>query len=157
MIDPRVRRPADKEELITRLAGDADSAVFDSMRDLFVFAAALGKTEERRVPLSSRSGKDPIRLDLFRSDSGHEFLIQTLAILAFPGDAEVLHEDRVGDRIAVFEEYVNGGLEIIQENLDAGRLLGDDDVLMAIVGRYIDKRDPDAKIDLSQFADDLGL
>jgi dnd system-associated protein 4 len=156
MIDPRVRRAADKADLISRLAGDGAGAFFASMRDLFVFAAALGKVEERRIPIT-RSAKDPIRLDLFRTDAGHDLLIQSLAVLSHPGDAEILRDDRVEERVAVFEEYVNGGLEIIQEHLDAGKLKGDDEVLMALVNGYIDERPAGAEVDLSRYADDLGL
>ncbi|MEH1031942.1 DNA phosphorothioation-associated protein 4 [Micromonospora profundi] len=156
MIDPRVRRPADKADLIARLAGENDNAIFASMRDLFVFAAALGKIEERRKPVT-KVAKDPIRLDLFRSDAGHDLLIQALAVLANSGDAEILRDDRVDERIQVFEEYVNGGLELIAEHLEAGKLQSDDEVLMALVNGYVEQRDPTSRVDLSQFADDLGL
>ena len=156
MIDPRVRRPADKAELISRLAGEGTESVFPSMRDLFVFAAALGKVEERRRPLT-RAAKDPIRLDLFRADASHDLLIQSLAILAHPGDAEILREDRVEERIEVFEEYVNGGLELMQEHLDAGKLKSDDEVIMALLYGYLEPTGSGAGVDLSQFADDLGL
>lgn len=155
MIDPRIRRPADKADLIFRLAEKPDS-VFPTMRDLFVFAAALGKVEDRRRPLT-RASKDPIRLDLFRSDGGHDLLIQSLAILAHPGDAEILREDRVEERVEVFEEYVNGGLELLQEHLNAGKLMNDDEVIMAVVNGYLEQHGSEAGVDLSQFADDLGL
>jgi dnd system-associated protein 4 len=155
MTDPRVRRPADKAELIARLA-EGNDAVFPSMRDLFVFAAALGKVDERRRPLT-RAAKDPIRLDLFRADAGHELLLQSLAVLAHPDDAEILREDRVDERIEIFEEYVNGGLELLQEHLDAGKLKTDDEVIMAMLSAYFDHQDGGDDVNLSQFADDLGL
>ncbi|GGL93654.1 DNA phosphorothioation-associated protein 4 [Micromonospora yangpuensis] len=155
MGDPRVRRPADKAELIARLA-EGNGSVFPSMRDLFVFAAALGKVDERRRPLT-RAAKDPIRLDLFRTDAGHELLLQCLAVLAHPNDAEILREDRVDERIEIFEEYVNGGLELLQEHLDAGKLKTDDEVIVAMLSAYFDHHDGGDDVDLSQFADDLGL
>jgi dnd system-associated protein 4 len=154
--DLRVRRPADKEELINQLAGDSDDTLFGSMRDLFVFAAALGKAENKSVPLSGSSG-DPIRLELFQRDSGHELLIQSLAVLGNPEDPEILREDREADRVAIFEEFVNGGLEIIQAHLNAHRLVRHDDAIQMLVARQIDKRRSEDGVDLSRFADELGL
>ncbi|KAA2253336.1 hypothetical protein F0L68_33555 [Solihabitans fulvus] len=58
-MEQRVRRPADKEDLINRLAGDTPDAMFPSMRDLLVFAASLGRAEGKKVALSGTSG-DPI-------------------------------------------------------------------------------------------------
>jgi dnd system-associated protein 4 len=153
--DLRVRRPSDKAELINQLAGDSDDALFDSMRDLFVFAAALGKAENKRVPLAGSSGD--IRLELFQRDSGHELLIQSLAVLENPEDPEILRDDREADRVATFEEFVNGGLEIIQAHLNAHRLVRHDDAMQMLVARQIDKRRSEGGVDLSRFADELGL
>lgn len=156
MLEPRVRRPADKEDLITKLTGDSGEAIFASMRDLFVFAAALAKADERKVPITATSG-DPIRLELFQRDGTHELLIDVLAVLEHPNDPEILREDRVAERVAIFELYVNGGLEIIQAHLNAHRLVREDDALNMLVNRHIDKRRSETEIDLTRFADELGL
>lgn len=156
MLDPRVRRPADKEELVARLAGDGQEAIFPSMRDLFVFAAALAKSEGRKVPVSSSAG-DPIRLELFQRDGIHDLFINVLAVLEHPDDPEILSEDRVADRVEIFEEYVNGGLEIIQAHLNTHRLVREDDAINMLVNQHIDKRSGDRGMDLSKFADELGL
>lgn len=156
MLEQRVRRPADKEDLINRLAGETPDAMFPSMRDLLVFAASLGRAEGKKVALSGTSG-DPIRLELFQRDGMHELLIQVLAVLEHPDDPEILREDRVAERVAIFEEYANGGLEIIQAHLNAQRLVRDDDALMGLVNRHIDRRKAEGGVDLTRFADELGL
>lgn len=156
MLEQRVRRPADKEDLIGRLAGDSPDALFASMRDLFVFAAALGKAEGKMIPFAAASG-DPIRLELFQRESGHELLMQVFAVLEHEDDLEILRDERVADRVAIFEGYVNGGLEIIQAHLNANRLARDDDALQMLVNRHIDKHEADGGVDLARFADQLGL
>ncbi|MFI5955394.1 DNA phosphorothioation-associated protein 4 [Cryptosporangium sp. NPDC051539] len=156
MQEQRVRRPSDKDELITRLAGESPEAPFSSMRDLFVFAAALGKAEGKCVPLIGASG-DPIRLELFQRESGHELLIQVVSVLEEADDLEILRDERVGDRVAIFERYINGGLEIIQAHLNANRLARMDDALYSLVGWHIDKQRGKSGVDLSRFADELGL
>ncbi|OXM65306.1 DNA phosphorothioation-associated protein 4 [Amycolatopsis vastitatis] len=156
MLDPRVRRPADKEDLISKLAGDSSEAGFSSMRDLFVFAAALGKAESRHVPFTEAYG-DAIRLELFQRDGTHELLINVIAVLEHPGDPEILREDRVAERIEIFEGYVNGGLELIQAHLNSHRLVREDDALNMLVQRRISARKSEQEVNLAQFADDLGL
>lgn len=156
MLEQRVRGPADKEELIARLAGDSPNALFPSILDLFVFAAALGKAEGKSVPLASPSA-DPIRLELFQRESGHELLIQMLAVLEHPDDLEILEDDRAAERVEIFEQYVNGGLEIIQTHLKANPKVRDDDALQLLVNRYIDKPKTEGGVDLARYADELGL
>lgn len=156
MLEQRVRRPADKEKLIARLAGDSPDAPFPSIRDLFVFAAALGRVEGKSVPIAA-SSDDPVRLELFQRESGHELIIQMIAALEHQDDPEILGEDRVADRVAIFERYVNGGLEIIQAHLDANRPARDDDALQLLVNQYIDKHKAEGGVDLARFADELGL
>ncbi|TMR22632.1 DNA phosphorothioation-associated protein 4 [Nonomuraea turkmeniaca] len=155
ILEQRIRRPADKEELIARLAGEAPDALFASMRDLFVFAAALGKAEGKKVPLPGTKGD--IRLELFQRDSGHELLIQVLSVLEHEDDLEILRDDRVAERVAIFEQYANGGLEIIQAHLNANRLAREDDAIQMLVNRHIEKHLAENGIDLTRFADELGL
>lgn len=156
MLEQYVRRPADKETLIGRLTGDSSDAPFSSVRDLFVFAAALGRVEGKNVPPASSSG-EPIRLELFQRESGHELLIQMLAVLEHQDDLKILEDDRAAERVAIFERYVNGGLEIIQAHLEANRGARDDDALQLLVNRYIDKHKAEGDVDLARLADQLKL
>lgn len=156
MRDLRVRRPADKDELIAKLAGDEPGTIFSSMKDLFIFAAALAASEDRKTAFVSTSD-DPIRLELFKRDTTHELLINVLAVLERPDDPEILRDDREPERVAIFEQFVNGGLEIIQAHLNTHRLIGEDDALNALVNRHIDARQSESDINLARFADELGL
>jgi len=155
VIDHRVRRPADKFEFIERLANGPDK-VFPSMRDLFVFAAVLGKAEGNALPFTQADG-DPIRLELFYKDPDHVLLFETLAVLEKPDDVEILREDRLGEVVAIFEQYVNGGLEILQTELIANRLVRPDDTLMVLAMRELEREQSAQTVDLARYADELGL
>lgn len=155
VIDHRVRRPADKFDFIERLANGPEK-IFPSMRDLFVFAATLGKAEGKYVPFSAADG-DPIRLELFYRDLDHVLLFETLAVLEKPDDVEILREDRLGDVVAIFEAYANGGLEVLQSELTASRLVRADEVLMGLALRELEREQAAATVDLARFADELGL
>jgi len=154
MTDLRVRRPADKEPMVLRLAGDHEDRVFPSMRDLLVFAAVLGKAEERRVELG-RAHPDGIRVSLFDGQE-HRQLIDTLAILEQPDDLEILGDDRLEDRIHIFEEYVNGGLEILGMYLSEKAGMRAEEVIQ-LVTDLLERRRPKVDIELSTLADDLGF
>ena len=60
---------------------------------------------------------DPIRRDYFNNNRC-ELVINLLAISETP-DHNILADDEKSDdqRIKIFEEYANGGLEILQEEL----------------------------------------
>jgi dnd system-associated protein 4 len=151
--DYRVRRPADKETLIARLQGE-DIKLFPTLKDVLVFAAALGRARER--PASFTATGESIRLEVFTKDAGVELFMQALAVLAYPEDPQVLAESRTGDRIRVFEEYANGGLEILQGMLNARQQVGDDDTIHALVAEALQVGIPaPEEPDLTAFADEL--
>jgi dnd system-associated protein 4 len=155
MADLRVHRPSDKEPLIGRLAGDGEDRIFTSMRDLLVFAAVLGKSEGRRVELG-RTHPDGIRVSLF-DDPGHAQLIDTLAILEHPDDVDILREERLGERIEIFEEYANAGLEILGMHLAEKARMKEVEILQLLVNDLLERRRPKSEIELSALADELGF
>jgi dnd system-associated protein 4 len=115
--DRRVRRPKAHEELLARLT--TDGRPFPQLRDVLVFAAALGWSLEKRKPFSA-SGES-IRWDTATNRPGTELLVDLLGISAHEDDQTLLdamRDDRLATRITVFEEYVNGGLDEIQRRLD---------------------------------------
>ena len=111
--DTRVRRPAQHEVLLQQLKEEAG---FPTMKDILLFAAGVGVTQNRRVSFD-KSG-EPIRYDTLTSDGWSEPFISMIAAVAATGDPEVLEDARLGERISVFEEYANGGLEYIQEQVN---------------------------------------
>lgn len=111
----RIRPPKDKEELIQRLI--SDEGPFSTKWEVLVFAAALGWSKERKEPLEKPG--EGIRYGLFANYATVAALIDSLGILHSPNDASIMSDDRLGERISVFEEYANGGLAIIQGELNA--------------------------------------
>ncbi len=109
----RVRRPKDKEELLDRL--QQKDSPFSTLRDTLVFAAGVGWWRKRRAPFE-KSG-ETIRWDALTARSGTEAFINMLA-LRHIDDVTVLSDERFDERIRVFEEYANGGLEVLGDLID---------------------------------------
>jgi dnd system-associated protein 4 len=85
-----------------------------------VFAASLGVRYKKSVPLGDTTKREPspIPQDNFAS-LGYDKIIKLLGIVE-TSDIQILasREDEYEDkRTQVFEEYANGGLEILQSEL----------------------------------------
>ncbi|WP_269857979.1 DNA phosphorothioation-associated protein 4 [Streptomyces sp. RPT161] len=115
MAEERFRRPADHEELLAALAGK--SGPFTAMYEAMMFAAALGKQKGRREPFD-KSG-EPINLSRVENRSFGDVLLDLLAASEKPEDAKILADDRLKERVQIFEEYANCGLNYIQGQLNA--------------------------------------
>ncbi|NMG08061.1 DNA phosphorothioation-associated protein 4 [Brasilonema sp. UFV-L1] len=114
----RIKIAKDKVELVKGLVASKDTTgPFNTYVEVMVFAAALGAKYKKRVPLEGVA-KDlsPLRQDYFTSSFA--LLINLLAITEIK-DIKILGDDEVADeqRIHIFEEYANGGLEILQNEL----------------------------------------
>lgn len=112
--DIRIRRPQQHEALLQELR---DDGTFPTFRDILLFAAAVGAQVKRRVEFTS-SGGDPIRYETLKEPAFSEALINMLAAYENPDDAEIMAGTRLGERLRIFEEYANGGLEYIQEQVN---------------------------------------
>ena len=113
--EPRIRQPKKYEDLFSSLIS-SDSSVFESKAQVLLFSATLGFSENKRVPFSE--SLEPIRMAIFENlrDNSFQVVLNTLA-LAETKDISILLDDRLQDRILIFEEYASGGLSIIQEIL----------------------------------------
>jgi dnd system-associated protein 4 len=111
--DVRVRRPQHHEELMQKMRNDAG---FSTYRDILLFAAGLGVAQHRHAPFEG-SG-EPIRYDTLTDPSFAEALINMIAAMEFPDDPNVMRADRLAERVHAFEEYANGGLEYLQEQMN---------------------------------------
>ena len=114
--DARVRRPERHEVLIQTLLTEAR---FPAMRDVLLFAAALGYSANRRVPFDKPG--EPIRYEILTNEAQADAFVSMLAAVTMPDDPEILDATRLGERIAIFEEYANGGLEFLQEQINTQR------------------------------------
>lgn len=121
MSDQRIRTAKDKAELVKSLTAAPDNnSPFQTYADVVLFAAVLGAKQRRRVPLGEISKKEPgpISLEVFIS-RGYDPVIKLIAIAATE-NINVLSPDRSAferQRVEIFEEYANGGLEILDREL----------------------------------------
>ena len=111
--DVRVRRPQQHETLLAELRTDA---LFPTFRDVLLFAAALGSHVGRRVPFTTAG--EPIRYETLREPAFADALVNMIAANEPPRDPEIMDRTRITDRIRIFEEYVNGGLEYLQDQIN---------------------------------------
>ncbi|OBK28868.1 hypothetical protein A5634_19705 [Mycobacterium asiaticum] len=110
----RVRRPQQHEVLIQEMQNEAK---FPTYRDILLFAAAVGFHQQRRVPFTASSG-DPIRYGVLTDPGFSEALINMIAANVVSDDPEIMDGSRLEERIKIFEEFANGGLEYIQEQIN---------------------------------------
>lgn len=94
-----------------------DDAAFSTFRDILLFAAAVGVHFQRRVPFDVAAG-DPIRYETLTVPTFSQALISMIAANEVADDPEIMDNSRLEERIQIFEEYVNGGLEYIQEQVN---------------------------------------
>lgn len=132
MADNRVRIAKDKVDLLKRLAPAPDKsghAPFKSYAAAVSFAAAYGAMNNVSSPITIKSSViEPIRSHIFRNQNLYS-LIELLAVYRYE-DPIVLasSSDAEGKRISAFEEYANGGFELLMKTCE-----GSVDVLDAIV------------------------
>ena len=111
---PSVRRPQQHEALMQELQSEAK---FPTYRDILLFAAAIGYRQERRIPFTNASG-DPIKYETMTVPSFSDTLINMIAANEVSDDPEIMDSNRAEERIKIFEEYANGGLEYLQEQVN---------------------------------------
>lgn len=115
LADIRIRRPQQYEELIMELReGDAH---FPTFRDILLLAGAIGFQQQRRRPFSASTG-DPIRYEVLTQNPYSDVLISMVAANEVADDPEIMDDTRLEERVKIFEEYANGGLEFLQEQVN---------------------------------------
>jgi len=124
----RIHRAKDKEQIINALMSD-NVGVFKEIWRLLLFAAQLGYNTNRREPLVSvdtGKGIDQTTFGNCPSWPGVAYLmglVENDSSDVLQGTAEA--ED---ERLAIFQEYANGGLSSIEEQFD-GRVIDLDGLL----------------------------
>jgi dnd system-associated protein 4 len=94
-----------------------DEGGFATFRDILLLAAAVGYRFSRRSGFSQTAG-DPIRYETLTGPAFSEALINMIAANVVREDPEVMDAARIEERVLIFEEYANGGLEYIQEQVN---------------------------------------
>lgn len=107
----RIRRAEDKAPLLKTLT--ENQRPFATMANALVFAAGLGHLEGRRIPLGKEA--EAIPWEVFVNIGAQTFIDMLAGVVA--DETDILSDERQNDRLDIFEEYANGGLQIIQDRL----------------------------------------
>lgn len=150
----RVRVAKDKAELVRALVeGKAKRSPFQTYADVLAFAAALGARRNKRVPLGTISHQEPapISMEIFIS-RGYDRVIKLIAIM-HTQDPNILSPfDAIAEaeRVRIFEEFANGGLAILQDELRGA--VDYTERLLLILGRErFQEQTTDEEFDLTRF------
>jgi len=121
----RIQRASDKEHLVQTLT-TGENPPFKEIWRLILFAASVGYHRSRREPLKAVDSGKAIPAAIFANSQAWPGFHYLLA-LAIENDPIVLSgsEEIEERRLTIFEEYANGGLAIIQEELEKGSYLLD--------------------------------
>jgi dnd system-associated protein 4 len=155
MAPSRIRIAQDKADLVKALAAsDSKTGLFSTYADVVLFAASLGIKRRKRSPLQSISKREPgpIAQDYF-INRGHDVVIDLIAIGEVK-DKDILSNGKPeveAQRIQIFEEYANGGLEILQEELKGAIDYADRILLMMVGERFHTEESGQKSFDLSRF------
>jgi dnd system-associated protein 4 len=119
---PNINRSRAHEDMVQRLAMQklpgTDRTLFPTIRELLCFAALLGYSENRRLPLDRDKGFEDVSYQQFERGEAEDLIY--LIALADSKDPEILKDGQEGRCAEIFEEYVNGGLQIIHEAMLRG-------------------------------------
>lgn len=102
----RIRRPEELDEFMQKLV--SSEGVFTNMADALVYAAALAFYEHLPRKAFVKTGEQ-IASTVFLN-AGYDGFIAMLAAEA-AGDYDILGTDRQDERLLIFEELANAGLQ----------------------------------------------
>ncbi|WP_413165968.1 DNA phosphorothioation-associated protein 4 [Capilliphycus salinus ALCB114379] len=152
----RVRVAKDKADFVKALTeSEGKTGPFQTYADVMVFAAALGMRRKKRVPLEAISKREPspISLEVFIS-RGYDLVLKLMAFLE-ENDPQILSPfdaDFEEKRAVIFEEYANGGLEVLREECRGAVDYSDRLLLLLMSERERDNQlEPDQEFDLTRF------
>lgn len=111
LIQTPVKRSKLFERTLQKLGGK-DSNMFPTLREALTFCAVLGYKERRRVPLDPNAGSEDIAGAQYQTNEAVD-MVFALA-LADAKTSDVLRPDRERECVLTYEEYANGGLELVQ-------------------------------------------
>ncbi len=114
---PNINRSRSHEDMVQRLAvhrpPGASGTLFPTIRELLCFAALLGYSEGRRIPLDRDAGVEDVSYQQFERGDAEDLI--WLIALAETKDPEILKDGEEGRCAEIFEEYANGGLQILRD------------------------------------------
>lgn len=149
----RIRIAKNKADLVKALVdGDETTGPFQTYADVMVFAASLGARKKKRLPLGEVAREPaPIDVNIF-INRGYDCVIKLLAVTEIK-DLKVLSPVDIKAeeiRVQIFEEYANGGLEILREEF-RGAVDYTERLLLVMVEERQKDIEPVEDFDLSRF------
>lgn len=151
---PRIKVAKDKAELVQKLLDTkGTTGAFQTYADIIAFAASLGAKYQKQVKLTeiSQSEPAPISLEIFIS-RGYDRLIKLIAV-THTEDIKILStEDAIAEtkRVQIFEEYANGGLEKLGNEL-RGAVDYTERLMLILNAERFASDTEDEEFDLSRF------
>lgn len=153
MIENRVKVARDKANLVKELkTSNNPNAPFYNYVDIIVFAAVLGARCNKRVPLLdfSKAEPAPIPREQF-VNNGYDMIISLLAVCETKQPSILAYSQNSNDeRQTIFEEYANGGLEILQDEL-RGVVDYSEHILLFLISEKLKLPSVEDEFDLSRF------
>lgn len=127
-----INRSRIHEDMVQRLAmiklPGTDRTLFPTIRELLCFSALLGYSEGRRIPLDRSEGTEDVSYQQFERRDAEDLIF--LIALADSKDPEILKDGEEGRCAEIFEEYANGGLQVLRDAmLRSGGEYPDRDIL----------------------------
>lgn len=114
---PNINRSVVHETMVQRLCMEklpySTRSLFPTIREFLCFAALLGYSEKRRVPLDKDKGVEDVSYQQFERGDVDDLIY--LIALSATKDPEILKDGRESECAEIFEEYANGGMEIIKD------------------------------------------
>ncbi|MEO0455525.1 MAG: DNA phosphorothioation-associated protein 4 [Cyanobacteria bacterium P01_A01_bin.114] len=133
----RVQIDVKKADLVKALrASDMSTGPFQTYADVMTFAAAIGLKYGKRLPISKQSRYDPdaVPQDQFKNEA----LISMVAVVETL-EPQILAETDDCDygRVTIFQEYANGGLEVLEEKLK-GTVDYSEQILLILKNEFVE-------------------
>ncbi|MEX2580484.1 MAG: DNA phosphorothioation-associated protein 4 [Verrucomicrobiales bacterium] len=111
----RIHRARDKEEIIAALLNE-QVGVFKEIWRLLLFAAQVGMQDGRREPLSAIDSGKGIDQSTFGNCPSWPGVCHLMSLVEMDSSEALTGSAEAEDlRLAVFQEYANGGLSILQD------------------------------------------
>lgn len=147
----RIKIAKDKTELVKSLVvSNEQTAPFQTYVEVMMFAAVLGAKHRKRVPLQEIARDlSPLRQDYFTNNFA---LVINLLAITETKHINIIGDDEAADdkRIHIFEEYANGGLEILQNEL-RGAVDYSERLLLILSSERFKQAPQEEEFDLSKF------
>lgn len=118
LTDARIRFDDSFDEVIDDLR---KLPYFSDLASVALFCAALGYSS--RTKFEKARGNRDVRAHVLNNVTGGSILSDALGLIELPDLQDPLSEENLVKRIQIFQEYANGGLQILSEMRKNGQLL----------------------------------